>query len=224
VLGAGLAIGAVLLVPSLPRAYEVERVDVGEADEPVARSSPFWLLVVMAVGAGLGIFGIDALATFLVPYAVEVGIQEALAGMLLAVGSGLGIMTRLFAGWMIDRRSAGGMATITVFLGLGAVGMAILTMGAVPAVVVGSLVAFTFGWGWSGLFTFAVVQRNPDAPAAATGVTMTGVYVGAAAGPALFGLVAQTSFTAAWVIMSAAMCLGAVLMAVAVVSEGRQSG
>jgi hypothetical protein len=48
---------------------------------------------------------------------------------------------------------------------------------------------------------------------------MTGVYVGAAAGPALFGIVAESSFTVAWVIMSAALALGAVLMTIALVSE-----
>jgi hypothetical protein len=48
---------------------------------------------------------------------------------------------------------------------------------------------------------------------------MTGIYVGAAAGPALFGLVAEASFTAAWIIMSVALGLGAVLMGAALVSE-----
>jgi hypothetical protein len=48
---------------------------------------------------------------------------------------------------------------------------------------------------------------------------MTGIYVGAAAGPALFGLVAETSFTVAWVIMSVALGLGAILMAAALISE-----
>ena len=94
-----------------------------------------------------------------------------------------------------------------------------MTTGTDPAIVVGSLVAFTFGWGWSGLFTFAVVRRTPTAPAAATGITMTGIYVGAAAGPALFGLVAEASFTVAWVIMSIALGLGAVMMTVALISE-----
>ena len=94
---------------------------------------------------------------------------------------------------------------MAIFLALGAVGIALLPSVSDPAIIVGSLVAFTFGWGWSGLFTFAVVRRNPGAPAAATGITMTGIYVGAAAGPALFGFVAEASFTAAWVIMSVAL-------------------
>ena len=222
VMCAGLALVAVLLVPRSPQSYEVARDEPEKTDTPAVRSSPLSLLVVMAIGAGLGIFGMDALATFLVPYAVEVGFGEGAAGILLAAGSVLGIITRLIMGWLIDRRTAGGLATVATFLALGAAGMALLAVGSDPAIIIGSLVAFTFGWGWSGLFTFAVVRRNPAAPAAATGITMTGIYVGAAAGPALFGLVAEASFTAAWVIMSAALALGAVLMTVALLRERTQ--
>lgn len=219
VMCAVLAVVAALLVPFSPASYEVGQREVAGGAELPVRSSPLSLLVVMAVGAGLGIFGMDALATFLVPYAVDVGFGEGAAGVLLAVGSVLGILTRIVMGWLIDRRTAGGLLTVAIFLGLGAVGIAAMTTGTDPAIVVGSLVAFTFGWGWSGLFTFAVVRRNPTAPAAATGITMTGIYVGAAAGPALFGLVAEASFTVAWVIMSIALGLGAVMMTVALISE-----
>lgn len=223
VLGALLAVGAALLVPFSSSRYEVRRDEVEPDEAPAVRSSPMSLLVIMAVGAGLGIFGMDALATFLVPYAVDVGFGEAAAGILLAVGSGLGIAMRVIAGWQIDRRAAGGLGTVAVFLAVGAAGIAVLATGTDPAIVIGSLLAFTFGWGWSGLFTFAVVRRNPGAPAASTGVTMTGVYVGAAAGPALFGIVAESSFTVAWVLMSAALALGSLLMTVALVSERRDT-
>ena len=222
VMCAGLALVAVFLIPRSPTPYELDRDEANKTDTRAVRSSPLSLLVVMAIGAGLGIFGMDALATFLVPYAVDVGFGEGTAGILLAAGSVLGIVTRLIMGWLIDRRSAGGLTTVATFLALGAVGIALLATGSDPAIIIGSLVAFTFGWGWSGLFTFAVVRRNPGAPAAATGITMTGIYVGAAAGPALFGLVAEVSFTTAWVIMSAALALGAVLMTVALLRERAQ--
>lgn len=221
VLGAALAVGASMLVPRSPRSYEVEEAAATASDEVGFRSSPMSLLVIMAVGAGLGIFGMDALATFLVPYAVDVGFGEGAAGVLLAVGSLLGILMRILVGWLVDRRATGGLLTVAIFLAIGATGIAVLTTGTDPAIVAGSLLAFTFGWGWSGLFTYAVVRRNPGAPAASTGITMTGVYVGAAAGPAMFGLVAESSFTAAWVIMGTAMALGAVLMTIAIVGERR---
>ena len=173
----------------------------------------------MAVGAGLGIFAMDALATFLVPYAVDSGLKEGWAGVLLAAGSGLGIVMRLVAGWLVDRRASGGLITVAAFLALGAVGTSILLTGARPAIILGSLLAFLFGWGWSGVFTFAVVHRNQGAPAASTGVTMTGVYVGAAAGPALLGVVAETSYTTAWAIMAMSRAIGALLMSFVIASE-----
>ncbi len=219
VMCAALAIVAAALVPTTPGSYEVERDSQSEEETPGIRTSPLSLLVVMAVGAGLGIFGMDALATFLVPYAVDVGFGEGAAGVLLAAGSALGILTRVIMGWLIDRRTAGGLATVATFLALGAAGIGLLATGSDPAIIVGSLFAFTFGWGWSGLFTFAVVRRNPGAPAAATGITMTGIYVGAAVGPAVFGFVAEASFTAAWVIMSGALAWGAVLMTVALLKD-----
>jgi predicted MFS family arabinose efflux permease len=219
VMCAALAIMAAALVPTTPGSYEVERGGESEEETPGIRTSPLSLLVVMAVGAGLGIFGMDALATFLVPYAVDVGFGEGAAGVLLAIGSALGIITRIIMGWLIDRRTAGGLTTVATFLALGAAGIGLLATGSDPAIIVGSLFAFTFGWGWSGLFTFAVVRRNLGAPAAATGITMTGIYVGAAVGPAVFGFVAEASFTAAWAIMSAALASGAVLMTVALLED-----
>ena len=45
---------------------------------------------------------------------------------------------------------------------------------------------------------------------------MTGVYIGAAAGPARFGIVADgASFGAAWAVTAAALGLGAVMMGLA---------
>ena len=61
------------------------------------------------------------------------------------------------------------------------------------------MLAFTAAWGWAGLFTFAIVKDNPEAPAAASGITQTGKYIGAALGPPIFGFIAdRVSFTAAW--------------------------
>jgi MFS family permease len=168
---------------------------------------------VLAIGAALGLMGIGGLATFLVLYAVDIGFSAAAAGALLAVGSVLGISMRLVAGWNIDRREVGGFPTVAMFLILGAAGLALVASGVELLVVVGSLVAFTFGWGWSGLFTFSVVRANQAAPAASTAITQTGSFVGGAAGPALFGIIAEgVSFTAAWILMAIALLAAGVLV------------
>jgi MFS family permease len=79
-----------------------------------------------------------------------------------------------------------------------------LATGEVALIFPGALLAFAAGWGWPGLFNFAVVKTNPGAPAAATGITQTGASGGAAVGPLVFGLVAETaSYEVAWLVSGA---------------------
>jgi MFS family permease len=73
-------------------------------------------------------------------------------------------------------------------------------------------------WAWPGLFNLAIVRNNPVAPGAATGITQTGTYVGAVAGPVLFGVAAdQLGFGWAW-LGSAAVTL----VAAATIVRGRR--
>jgi cyanate permease len=78
---------------------------------------------------------------------------------------------------------------------------------------VATLLAFAAGWGWPGLFQLTVTRSNPEAPAAATGVTQTGAFVGSALGPLMFGwLVESTSYAAAWAVMAGMLFTGAFVM------------
>ena len=210
---AGVALVAALFIPFDPAAHEVDDRPEAEPEVRGRPTTPLSLLVVMATAAALGLLGAGGLATFIVVYAVDVGFSLAFAGALLAVGSVLGISMRLFAGWRIDLRAAGGFPTVTVFLIIGAVGLVLVASGVQPLVVLGALAAFTFGWGWSGLFTFSVVRANPAAPAASTSITQTGSFIGGAAGPVVFALIAEgISFTAAWVAMAIALAAAAGLV------------
>lgn len=70
---------------------------------------------------------------------------------------------------------------------------------------------FAFGWAWPGLFNLSVVRDNPSAPAAATGVTQTGIYIGAGGGPVLGGMIVRTAgFSALWVSASFGLLIAAV--------------
>jgi predicted MFS family arabinose efflux permease len=136
--------------------------------------------------------------------------------LLLAAGSLAGIATRLIAGHQMDRRDVGGLPTVSVFLLLGAIGLGVIATGVPTLVVVGTFAAYIFGWGWSGLLTYSVVRVNPLAPAAATGITMTGTFVGATIGPPLFGVLAEgISFTVAWIAAAAALVAAAAIMRLA---------
>ena len=94
-------------------------------------------------------------------------------------------------------------------LATGVAGFAMLATGEAALILPGALLAFAAGWGWPGLFNFAVVKTSPGAPAAATGVTQTGASGGAALGPLIFGLVVEAaSYDVAWLV-SGAIALGA---------------
>ena len=177
------------------------------AREPAPR--PSRALIVTAVGAALASAGPNSLGAYLVASAVDVGIAEGTAGLLAAAGSAASLLARVALGERADRRRDYGFAAVVVLLAVGSGGFALLATGEVATFVLGVFVAFALGWGWPGLFNLAVVDLNRNAPAAATGVTQSGIYVGAAAGPAAYGIVsAELGYSAAWA-ASGALCLAA---------------
>jgi predicted MFS family arabinose efflux permease len=210
VTAAVLAVAAAVAVPSERRASQGP---ARPSARPARVRTPMRTLALLALAAALGIGAVDSLASFVVVYAVDVGFAEGTAGLLLALGSSAGIVTRLIAGWLIDRRQHAGLLGIAALLAAGALGLVVVATGGRSWVVAGSLVGFIGGWGWSGLLTFAVVSANPEAPATATGIAHTGTYVGAAAGPVLFGLLAEhVSYEAAWWSTAGALAAATAIM------------
>ncbi len=169
-------------------------------------ATPFRLLVLLAVAVGLGTGGGDTVGAFTVSYAVEQGITEESAGLLLAIGSLCGLASRVISGWLIDRRQHADLTAVAAMIGIGMGGVILLSNTGVVGLVIGAMIAFTSAWGWAGLFTFAIVKDNPDAPATASGITQVGKYLGAAIGPPIFGTIAdRVSFAAAWWFTTGAM-------------------
>jgi predicted MFS family arabinose efflux permease len=208
---AALAVGAV----TTRRAWTRERPPAPTADAPAPPRATLPLLL-LAVGAAFASFGPAALGAFLVASAVDAGMEEGSAGVLLAAGSALSLIARVGLGERADRRADYGFRTVSLLLVSGSLGYALIATGAELPLVLGALVAFTLGWGWPGLFNLAVVDRHRSAPAAATGITQAGIYVGAAAGPAAFGLlVSGAGFSFAWVLMAATALLAAFAVAIA---------
>ena len=212
-MSAGMALVVALV---LQRSGATEPAD--RAGAPEARvTRP---LVLLAVGAALASAGPNALSAYLVASAVDVGIAEGAAGVLAAVGSAASLAVRVAVGERADRRVDYGFGVVVALLVLGTLGFALLAVGAKGALVAGALLAFTLGWGWPGMFNLAVVQRHRSVPAAATGVTQTGIYVGAAAGPAAYGvLAADIGYPAAW-----AAAGGVLLLAAWTIAAGDRMG
>lgn len=173
-------------------------------------------LMVVSLAGGLGAFSSAPLGVFIVESAVNDGMPAQRAGVLLSLGSAVGICARLAGGWLADRRDAGHLLVISGMLGAGAIGSIMLAFGKHEVVVFsGTLLAFGLGWGWPGLLLHAVVRSNARAPATATGYAQAATALGAVTGPALFGWMAATrSYTIAWSIVAATGLVAAALTAV----------
>lgn len=168
-------------------------------------------LVFVAVAGGLGTAAANCLGAFLVDSAVVSGVAPGDAGWLLVLGSVVGIVTRLAVGHLADRTGWPALGMVAIMLAVGAVGLALLgEAGASWVLVLAVVLCFGAGWGWNGLYNLAVVRHNANAPAAASGITQSGVYAGGVVGPLVFGAVAEgASYGLAWRLAAGAAVISA---------------
>lgn len=172
-------------------------------------------LLALAVAVGLAAAAANSLAPFLVAYAVKSDMAVGRAGVLLASASALGLAARVLIGWLADTRGRSEVTWVAGLLVIGGAAFATLPLstGAAPVIWVAGSLAFAAGWGWPGLFTFIVARENAHEAASATGVTQAGVFVGAVAGPLLFGVaVSSLSYEVAWLGAAAAQFAAALLL------------
>ena len=173
-------------------------------------------LVMTAVGAFLASSAPAALASFTVAAALDAGFDNDAAGLVLAVGSFVSITSRFLNGVAIDIRPANSYGRISSLLLVGGVVLAGLVVD-VPRALFAALVVIAFGtaWAWPGLLTYTVVTRNPNRPAASTGISQAGVFFGAGGLPIVVGWLVETrGFGAAWLLTAVAVVTGGVLMGV----------
>jgi MFS family permease len=219
--GAVLALAVAFLVPPSASGDTVSR-----SEEAREKDAPIMPLVLLALGIGLGSTATAPLGAFIVDSSVEAGLRVGTAGLLLALGSAVNIAVRVVFGHLADGMSGGRLRLVAAMLGIGVVGFALLATGEGALILPGALLAFGAGWGWPGLFNFAIVKTNPGAPAAATGITQTGASGGAALGPLVFGLVVEaTSYDVAWLVSGAIAlaALAAILVGRSLLLRGRMA-
>ena len=177
-------------------------------------------LLVLAAAAVFGTGASSAMAAFFVPSAVQQGHDPGTAGLWLAFGGACGVVARMFWGWLADRREGEHLIMVSWLMGIGALGFVALSASSSSLVLAaGSALAFGAAWAYPGLFVYAIVLHNKQAPAAATGVTQTGTFLGGMLGPAVFGALVQgASYATAWYVGA-----GSLLMAVGLVQLARRS-
>jgi MFS family permease len=157
---------------------------------------------------------------FLVSYAVDQGISEGQAGVLLAVVSGCAAASRIALGVVADRGAQDALRPVPAMFVVSAAAFLLLIVGEPVVIVFAALAVGSFGWAWPGALNLAVVQYSPDAPAWAVGVMLGGLFAGAVAGPLAIGVLADADeFALAWV-----MCSVLALLAAATVVAVRRAG
>jgi predicted MFS family arabinose efflux permease len=194
-------------VPKISRARPMTESEVhGRTVHPAP-------LVLLAAGAGLGSAATAALGVFVVESGVTSGLSLSIAGATLATGSVVGIGVRIAFGWVADLRPMDHMRIVAGMLIVGAVGFVLLAIGESLFFIAGTLLAFGAGWGWLGLFNFAIVSQHPEAPTKALGIVLTGAAAGSAAGPLLFSaILSSSSFGTAWLCAGIGTLLAAAFM------------
>ncbi len=207
-------IGAAVVVPVIAVLIPSAGPNVRRNADTASRDLPIGSLVMLAVGVAFASAGGNVTAAFLVPSVVDRGIDPAAAGLVLAVGSLVGVAARIGAGWLGDRLGRQSLLVVATMLGMGAIGYLGLALADEPVLIVASAaLAFGGGWGWAGLMLLAVSQLAPTQPGRAMGIVQVGPMSGAVAGPLIFGFVAEEfGFSAAWGIAALFAIIGGLII------------
>ncbi|MHB8264009.1 MAG: MFS transporter [Acidimicrobiales bacterium] len=177
-----------------------------------ARRFPLYLIM-LTVAMTLGSISANAFGAFLVSSSVHHGLSAGSAGILLGLGATVGLASRIVSGVLADRREGRHLYTVALMFAGGAAGYLLLATGMPTLMIPAAILAFALGWGWPGLFTFAVVRAHKGKVGQTTGITQTGAYLGGVLGPVYFGLVvSHSSYADAWLANAGIAILGIVAM------------
>lgn len=182
------------------------------ASDPGAGAVPLSGILLLTLGVVLASAGGNSAPVFIVPSAVDRGMEPAQAGLVLALGSLAGIIVRVTAGWLGDRLGRGSLLLVCALVGIGAVGFIGLAVAEHPLLIITfTVLVFGGGWGWGGLILLALVRTSRTAPGRAMGIVQVGPMTGAVLGPLVFGALAENvAFGVAWAVMAVLALLGVV--------------
>lgn len=190
------------------------------AGRPAAREvllgavrSPSMLLYTVA--AAFGMASVGAMTSFIVVSSVAHGLSEAGAGTLVTFASIVGLVARILSGWSTDRFGTGGFQVAMYLLACGGFGFLLLSVATPATTILGALLAYSGGWGWTGLMQYGAVTAHPEAPASAAAVIQAGMSVGAAAGPVGYGVLSgRLGYAHTWLFVAACTWGAALLILV----------
>jgi predicted MFS family arabinose efflux permease len=177
-----------------------------------------WILVALVATGFLASIAATSLPSYISSTGLATGLAPGVVAGAQVLGSIVCATTRIAAplgvshGTTIRR-----LVLMALFLGGGAFGYLLLGNGTVAGFLVGTVVAYAFGWGWNALFNQVIVAVRPHGIAAATGLTQGGVFLGGTVGPLAFAVVVhERGYGAAWVMVSGAALAAALTAGIAV--------
>ncbi|MDA8027283.1 MAG: MFS transporter [Actinomycetota bacterium] len=210
VFAAAIAFVVSLVIPSDPHELKVKVQRRREGEKVQITIIPVvTLAIAMALGAGTS----NALGAYMVENAVNHNYAPGTAGLIGALGSLVSLIVRLSVGYRADKREGKHLIVVAAMIGLGAIGYLLFATSIKWLVIPAAVIGYGFGWGWNGLFNFAVVVNHKGAEGRATGITQSGAFVGSVAGPIVFGyFVVHFGFGPSWVLLMAVAALSSTLM------------
>jgi len=202
---AGLTLLTQLVVPKVPRApARHPSPDAGPGpDLPTGHGGPWFLAALVSMGF-FASCAVTTLPSFAATSGHHVGLTAWTIAIAQTVGSAGSAVMRIVAATVTSHAGMAGRLTVIAGLQLiGILGFLGLASGTTAGFVVGTVAAFTFGWGFNGLFNMVVAAARPGQIARTTGLTQAGVYLGGMTGPIVFAAIAGADhFRLGWLAMS----------------------
>lgn len=210
---AALTIAALLALAPAALAPLTRAGAPARAVQPV-RAARSRALVLWAVAAALSATGNNAVASYFVQLGTHSGLATDVTGTLLAMSAVIAIAVRLIAGALTDRAPRHNPVVITAMMLSGGAGLALISFGSPATFLIGAVLAFSAGWGWTGLLLASAIHLLPGRAENAGHLVQVGIYTGATVAPFGFSaLSAALGITGATLTAAAATFVAAVLIA-----------
>jgi predicted MFS family arabinose efflux permease len=207
-----LIAGLVALIPValVPLARAPQDPTPSRAEEADTPRKVGLVLALWALAAALSATGNNAVASYFVQLGTHSGLATTITGNLLSLSAVIAIAVRLAAGALTDWAPRRNPAVITAMMLTGALGLALIAIGTPVTFVLGAVLTFSAGWGWTGLLLATTLRLLPGRAENAGHTVQVGIYAGAAIAPFAFGVLSSAlGFTGAALIAAVAAVAGA---------------
>jgi MFS family permease len=164
-----------------------EESEAGDKQRTVGRVLGLW-----ALAAALSATGNNAVATYFVELGTHSGLSTTVTGNLLSLSALFAIAVRITAGALTDRAPRRNPAVIVTMMLTGGLGLALIAIGTSTTFLLGAILAFSAGWGWTGLLLATTLRLVPGRTEDAGHTVQVGVYAGATIAPFAFGALSST--------------------------------